>query len=167
MSSQISSLINQRIAFCVQVAGQLEDAAAEPVNQVWTEALLYHLVMAYRCYLYELAEHLQLTLPPNVTSIEAVIAAWQQQSARAEGVIPGELGYLQALEQPGAWLASLLQTFDCQPVIERPAPVRSASEIRLHVDNDESVRLDAARCKDWLKQLQTLIEQQRPLLDEW
>jgi len=125
-------------------------------------AALWHLRLAYRLYLAELAANYQIESPPPS-------AAALAQALAAAGKPAAEAAELLAAEEDG-WAARLLASACAAETVSPPASStsstanvsrRDALPLRDLGAEEESGRPPAAQIAEWLAQLQELVERQR------
>lgn len=127
--------------------------ATEPVNVSLTAALqegvIFQLILAYQCYLHELAEATQCR--DSFNSLDELL--------EVTSLITGEMSELKKLEKDDySWLSQLLFAFNnCNEkgVSLRKAPA-DLSMIQMHDTTSVSLPLD-----EWLGSLTDLIDMQR------
>lgn len=154
--------VNQRLFhFHLQLKG---GQSSPELLSAQVESLCFHLVLAYRAYLYELAANYLL----DKSAVESAISL--QQMLRSRQMESGEVNYLVQLEQQhGSWLFELLNSYR---KIQQPPPAPAASskgDINLFTIADNEVEglptLQAVTA--FGAALTDLIEQQRSGFDEW
>lgn len=171
MAEANRAFVNQRLYFCRLHLDWFEQQLAQQVlarsvlEQSLGQSCLYHLVMAYRAYLAEIAHSVGLTETQlhNATELQRLL---QQRDIRC-----GEADELMNLENVQSWLSELLLRYanaKTDSVLTEPTAVSSASPIPVKsVDTQHSVTVDIDTAKGLFYSLKQLIETQRAQLEQW
>jgi len=148
------SLVNQKLYFARLMLDQAEQTADRAVCVALLQAAVFHLAMAYRCYLREIGDE---RLSADIADARAAL---RQLGDRAGP----ELAELALLEQGSAWPASLLAAFReaCTPH-PAVAPARSSG---IPVA-DITAALTPGLGREWLRDFQLLLDEQRERAQEW
>ena len=166
MNNPQRAAVNQQLYFAKLHLAWLEQALddaqlpARVVEQSLCESTVFHLNLAYRFYLAEIAT----AYARPCQSLECAQALEHQLTDL--GFDPAELKEIQQLEVSG-WLAELL---DAQQsivngvggAVKSSSPVLAIPTLQL-----PSGGLDASRCQSFLESLQALMDSQRGHLEEW
>jgi len=158
-------LVNQRLYFCrlhlkwMEQALEAGEITRHIVEQSFSESVLFHLVMAYRVYLAEIAtaygsacDHLD-----DVTALQQLLAQQQLESAEASEI--AEL-------QESGWLQHLLFAYESIPTMGSQAQSSLKPEV-IPVTQLQQPVIGLDQYKSLLESLEKLIENQRNRLEEW
>jgi hypothetical protein len=169
-------LVNQKLAYAKALLAQLVslDSAqrgSKLLAQALTEGAMFHLVLAYRFYLRELAESMRLK---NLTDLESVnqlserMAAQDRYSSEVEEL-------LGLANDSGSWLARLLGAYERlskspTPIVEPKAFVQSELGIPLidiTAELPAAELMDLARMQELASLFTALIQRQRETTAEY
>lgn len=127
-------------------------------RQALAEGALFHLVLAYRALLQEIAGATGKTLDlANARQLEREL---QQEGRRVPGV-----SELAALEQGGQWPAQMLRAHLEATALQATTAHRQAGGAIALVQLGDAA--DVAAVESWLMALQENVERQRELSQEW
>jgi hypothetical protein len=144
----INARVNEKLSFA-RLSLNAADNADHATQAALLEATLFHLVVAYRCYLQEVTD----TQSTKFLSAVELSAALQPS---------GNFEELLILERRPSWLSQLLAAYD-EVIALSTKDARSTGLVLV----DVSASLDTENCREWLRQLQQLIERQREHAQEW
>jgi hypothetical protein len=154
-----SARVNQKLYFARLTLEQAARAADATLQQALLEAAIVHLATAYRSYLNEIVSNQNL-------SVAADNARTALQQLQAQGRASPELSELVMLEQSGQWPARLLDTFAtitaAAATLVSSAPISGAA-IAIA---DITAVVDVELCRQWVDELQNLLDAQRQHLQE-
>ena len=169
MANAQRPIVNQRLYFCRLHLDWLsqelarEDLPQSVLEQSLGESLLFHLMMAYRAYLQEIAVAYS-------TPVHDVHNA-QQLLTRLEsnGYTSAEASELKGLEEAESWLAELFQRYRSVGSLQRAAAViRPQSLAReQHCTEGTTGPLTNTECQGYFQALTAVIDNQRSRLEEW
>lgn len=147
--------VNEKLYFARLMLDQAQ-ASDGAAREALLQAAVFHLAVAYRCYLREISGR---------TPVENAPDARAALTFTADQAIP-ELAELAALEQAGAWPARLLAA---HAEICQPSPVSAAVALQDHAIAlaDVTDRLAIDTCRAWLESFQSVLSAQRERLQEW
>ncbi|MEE8059090.1 MAG: DUF6586 family protein [Pseudomonadales bacterium] len=166
MANAQRPIVIQRLYFCrlhlewwsAELARQETPKAI--IEQSLGESTLFHLVMAYRAYLQEIAT--AYTVP----AIDYVNAGDLIATLSAQGYDSAEARELAALEVGMGWLAGLLTQYSALGPLRGPTAVSSLQVISAsQVNNTDPIGLED--CRDYFQALSEIIDNQRTRLEEW
>ncbi len=151
----MNARVNQKL-YCARLVLDVARHSDGAANTALLEAVLFHLVTAYRCYLNEIVDD-QPTAEPT-SALHAVRQREQLDLERRPA-----LDELALLEQGGAWPQRMLAAY--AEITASTAPQRrGASAIAVA---DVTASADADNCRSWLDQFQALLQRQRDHAQEW
>ena len=162
------AVVNQRLYFCrlhVDWFSEQVDKEQVPrriIEQSLGGSLIFHLVMAYKAYLSEIAE--SCSVPDAMLNDAAQLITLLEN----ESHICAAATELSSLENSKNWLSSLLARYEQQSssFIDL-SNTKTSSGIQL-VDVDDNLgTLDVVAGKALFDSLRALIERQRIQLEEW
>ncbi|MGK0500271.1 MAG: hypothetical protein ACJAYG_001920 [Oceanicoccus sp.] len=172
MANSQSRIVNQRLYFCrlhlqwLDQQLQLQMLPKALLEQSLAESALFHLQMAYRAYLLEIAEAYNLK-PDSIKSVEQLMACIGEQQLRSAEAYEIE----QLAQQAESWLSSMLQVYaqlDEDSVSLPQQGYQQANMINISpVQAVGSCELSAELVHNCHQQLTALIENQRLRLQEW
>lgn len=167
MANQQRPYVNQRLYFAslhldwmkAEIAKQ--QISRSDINQALGESVAIHLVMAYRCYLKELAVAYQLPVKPLQS------AAQLAGCLCSEGMESAECHELLALERGGDWLSMLLAEVGLLEGESEPETplTQSAGDIKFRAVKASALTHESLTAI--YTALRALIEKQRNHLEEW
>ena len=144
----INTRVNEKLSFA-RLSLNAADNADHATQAALLEATLFHLVGAYRCYLQEMTD----------TQSTKFLSAVELSAALRPS---GNFEELLILERRPSWLSQLLAAYD-EIITLLPKASRSIDVVLV----DVTVSLDTENCREWLRQLQQLIDRQREHAQEW
>ena len=174
MAASLQAPVNERLYFCrLQLDSYrqllaLAEAPKAVVERAMGEAMVFHLYRLYRCYLSELAQCYQGPAGDYANAAEL------SRLMLGQGVQAFEISELVLLEQPGGWLAALIEsaTAPVAAVLASRAagPVQAAGNTAIiavqQLDNSQSY-LSCAALSQVFERMQQLIDSQRSRVEEW
>lgn len=171
MSNTQRPVVNQRLYFCRLHLDWLESELSLQVlpkallEQSLGESLLFHLVLAYRAYLLEIAQACSVQ-PQPLYSARQLLTVLERQEHYS-----GEASELAELESGPSWLSGLLGHYEAldsshSPEPSLPSAGKAAGDIPLsQLEGGEGIAIGQAR--EYLDALNKTIENQRLRLEEW
>ena len=160
-------IVNQRLYYCrlhLQWLAEQLDLQLIPKSlllQSLGESVIYHLVLAYRAYLSEIATAYALPASSLDSAAELVMALAAKNSESAEAA------ELQLLEISPCWLTDLLACFQSPSVVHGAKTKLGTATMISLTEIDSSQDLSLNKFEYYLKQLNELISEQRTRLEEW
>src|SRR5690606_30326307 len=165
MSRKSLTLVNQKLTHARLLLTALERAEGATAPAL-AEAVVGHLVCAYRHYLRELAENYQVRLPGSIhseASLSAALAMMDKHPSEAQ-----ELADLRTL--PSSWVSEMHLTYErlwaypAQSVASR----ESAGLIPLVPLEDLDVApLSSGQLREWYEKFQDMLQRHRETSAEW
>ena len=129
------------------------------------ESALFHLVVAHRTYLRELAANYELPAAEQATTLESL-----EKAFAAADKEPGELAELLKQGRTG-WLAELLTAFDAALTPDSggitAAPTDSGRIVLRDLGSQPTVALSKERISAWIESYRELIERHRAIMVEY
>ena len=167
MANSQRPIVNQRLYFCrlhlqwleQQLEG--EEIPRRVLEQSLGESILFHLVVAYRAYLAEIATAYTASSSASFSDASELVAALE-----AQGYSSAEARELQQLEQGNSWLAELLSGYQTLGGVEQSVK-SSAPQMITAFEVDASQKIDLDSASDYFQALNAVIENQRSRLEEW
>lgn len=169
MDNIFRSDVNQRLYFCKLHLQWLEEqllseqVAKSVLEQALGESIVSHLVLAYRCYLSELAYAYSV----NITGLKSAKAL--NDALAEQRYVSAEANELLAKESSDQWLGELISRYnglgEVQGQAEYTQKRGSTLIAALHVDEFSPYSFDALQ--GYFTQLSDIIENQRSRLEEW
>ena len=166
MANAQRPIVNQRLYFCRLHLDWLSEQLAQQriaksvLQQCLGESVQFHLVLAYRAYLAEIA------VAYNLSSINFADASDLAADLSAQGLESAEAKELQQLESAG-WLSELLAYHRSIGPLQAPVRQPRASQVISFADVSADGVLDLACCQSYYQSLNQIIENQRERLEEW
>lgn len=157
----MASLVNHKL-YCARLvldqAGQVTEPA--PAHEALVEAAVWHLAVAYRGHLADIAaSYRQQASASNAVEMARALSAQQLQFP--------EVDELAALERRGEWPARLLQAIarleQTKPGVES-APAETGGGLWLATIEATPTVAD---CRSWHQALERLVAAHRERLQEW
>lgn len=158
--------VNQKLAYA---GWALHDAGAggsgsPPAREAAVEAVIFHLVGAYRAFLAEIISDEHVRRPAKAVPADSAVVT----ASGWPDYLPPALAELVSLEQSGAWPAQLLGAWQwaCRRA-EAPSPSAGGDVIALVSVSGSSAVPSLGDCRRWFEALQALVERLRDDMQEW